>query len=259
MSGVPCRDRFTLRVRRTASRANLGIASGFTLLEVLIAVSLLALLITLAVGTLRTAVRSVRSGEALIQRTDRMRVAQEFLRRQLSHAMPLPFERLEDSGENRVFVAERDSLRFVAPMPGYLSRGGPHVQWLTLQSGPDGMQLEFDHSQLNGYDPDNPKGNSKREPVVLLEGFRDARFEYRALDEQGELSDWDANWDDPQQLPLMVRLVLEFDPDSRQTWPDLEVPVLVATAVPGMFNRAGRLTAPQRDPAGLAPRPEQRR
>src|SRR5690606_9228138 len=140
----------------------------FTLLEVLVAVTLLALLVTLAVGTLRTAVRSVRSGEALVERTDRTRVAQEFLRRQLSHAMPLPFERMEDTGENRVFVAERDSLRFVAPMPGYLSRGGPHVQWLTLESGRDGDRLVFDHAQLNGYDPDNPKGRSKREPVVLL-------------------------------------------------------------------------------------------
>jgi general secretion pathway protein J len=237
---------------------------GFSLLEVLIAVSLLALLVTLAMGTLRTAVRAVRSGEALIERTDRTRVAQEFLRRQLSHAMPLAFERLEDTGENRVFVAERDSLRFVAPMPGYLSRGGPHVQWLELERGQDGMRLVFDHAQLNGYDPDDPKGESQREPVVLLEGFREARFEYRALDEQGELDDWSSTWEDPQRLPLLVRLSLEFDPDSRRRWPDLEIPVLVATAVPGLFNRAGVPRVP--DEAGFAPnpsnpdgRPEQRR
>ena len=236
---------------RAGTRAS--VHGGFTLIEVLIAVSLLALLMALAVGTLRTAVRAVRSGEALIERTDRTRVAQEFMRRQLSHAMPLPFERMEDTGENRIFVAERDSLRFVAPMPGYLSRGGPHVQWLTLESGQDGDRLTFDHSQLNGYDPDNPKGSSKREPVVLLDGFRNARFEYRALDEQGELSEWSANWDDPQRLPLLVRLVAEFDPDSRRRWPDLEIPVLVATAVPGLFNRAGLL--PGGDGAGFVPDP----
>jgi general secretion pathway protein J len=169
--------------------------------------------------------------------------------------MPLPFERLEDTGENRVFIAERDSLRFVAPMPGYLSRGGPHVQWLTLESGQDGDRLTFDHAQLNGYDPDDPKGKSKREPVVLLEGFRDARFEFRALDEQGELSEWSSTWDDPQRLPLLVRLVLEFDRDSRQRWPDLEIPVLVATAVPGLFNRAGMIPTPGQDEAGFVPDP----
>ena len=211
---------------------------GFTLLEMLIAVTLLALLVLLAFGSLRTAVRSVRSGEALVERTDRMRLTQEFLRRQLSHAMPLPFERLEDTGENRVFVADRNELRFVAPMPGYLSRGGPHVQWLTLVDGPRGGRLEFDHAQLNGYDPDRPKGDSEREPVVLIEGFRDARFEYRALDEQGELSDWSSSWEDAQRLPLLVRLTLEFDEDTRQRWPDLEIPLLTATATPSLFNTA---------------------
>lgn len=217
--------------------------------------TLLALLVALAVGALRTAVRSARSGEALIERTDRVRVAQEFLRRQLSHAMPLPFERLEDTGENRVFVAARDELRFVAPMPGYLSRGGPHVQWLALVDDREGMRLEFDHAQLNGYDPDDPKGDSKRPPVVLLERIREARFEYRALDEQGELGEWEARWDDTQRLPLLVRLVVEFDEDSRQRWPDLEIPVLTATATPGLFS-GGRLPT-DFGPSGDGTQPQQ--
>ena len=223
-------------------------ARGFTLIEILIAVTLLALLILLAMGTLRMTVRSVRSGEAMITRTDRMRTAHEFLRRQLSHAMPLPFERLEDTGENRVFVADKESLRFVAPMPGYLARGGPHVQWLSFVDDPDGLRLEFDHAQLNGYDPDDPKGKSKREPVVLLDRIREARFEYRALDEAGELSEWDDSWDDAQRLPLLVRLVIEFDEDSRQRWPDLEIPLLAATATPGMFNVDSRQPPPSEPP-----------
>lgn len=195
--------------------------------------TLLALLLAMAYGTLRTAVRAMRSGEALIDRTDRLRTAQEFLRRQLSHAMPLPFERMEDTGENRVFVADRDTLRFVAPMPGHLSRGGPHVQWLKL----DDDVLEFDHAQLNGYDPEDPKAGNKREPVVLLDGIRDAKFEFRELDpETGELGEWEGDWEDPQRLPLLVRLVVEFDEDSRQHWPDLEIPLLVATGMPGMFG-----------------------
>jgi hypothetical protein len=33
-----------------------------------------------------------------------------------------------------------------------------------------------------------------------------------------------------------VRLDVEFDDDSRQHWPLFEVPLLVATAAPGMFG-----------------------
>jgi general secretion pathway protein J len=246
-----CRRYASFAARVRVAPAATHRARGFTLLEILVAVSLLALLIALAVGSLRTAVRAARSGEALVARTDRMRVAQEFLRRQLSHAMPLVFERMEDSGENRVFVADRESLRFVAPMPGYLSRGGPHVQWLTFERGIDGMKLVFDHAQLNGYDPDDPKGDSKREPVVLLEGFSDGEFEYRALDEQGELDDWSSSWDDTQRLPLLVRLRLEYDRDARERWPDLEIPILTATATPGLFSPGrmpGRANPPTVDP-----------
>lgn len=246
-------------IRRSSSWRYSGAtrAAGFTLLEILIAVTLLALMVTLAMGALRTAVRATRSGEALIERTDRMRTAQEFLRRQLSHAMPLPFERLEDSGENRVFVADRGGLRFVAPMPGYLSRGGPHVQWLSFVRDRDGMRLEFDHAQLNGYDPDDPKGDSKREPVVLLDGFREGHFEYRALDEQGELDAWGANWDDAQRLPMLVRLVLEFETDSRQRWPNLEIPLLSASGMPGFFNRAAVVPGAGSGDPGFGPSPDQ--
>src|SRR5690606_20684943 len=159
----------------------------------------------------------------------------------LSNAMAIPFERMEDMGENRVFVADANEMRFVAPMPGHLSRGGPHVQWLMLERGQDGYRLLFDHHQLNGYDPDNPQGQDKRPPVLVLEGLARARFEYRMLDENGELTDWSSSWEDPQRLPLMVRLAAEFDQDENREWPDLEIAVMAGSAIPMMFaSRPGR-------------------
>lgn len=213
---------------------------GFTLLEVLLATALLAMALTLAYGALRAAVGAVRSGEALIERTDEVRVAQEFLRRQFSHAMPLAFEEMEDNGERKLFEADAEFVRFVAPMPGYLSRGGPHVQWLQVSRERDGYALSFDHAQLNGYDPEMPKPEESRPPVVLLEGMADARFEYRALDETGELGEWTDAWDDSQQMPMMVRLVVEFDRDDARMWPALEVPLRLAAAA-GQGFRGTRL------------------
>lgn len=206
-------------------------AAGFTLLEVLIAITLLALLMAMAFGTLRGAISATRSGERTVNWTNQTRTVQEFLRRQLAHAMVIPFERMEDIGENRVFVADRDELRFVAPLPGHLASGGPHVQWITIA----GDQLLFDHAQLNGYDHSDPKANNPRDPVLLMEGFSSAHFEYRGLDENGELGSWSRQWENVQQLPLMVRLVLEFDEENRD-WPDLEIAVLAGSAMPAMFG-----------------------
>ena len=223
-------------------------ARGFTLLEVLIAVTLLALLLTVAYGSLRTAVHVGRSSEALIARTEQTRTAQAFLRRQFSQAMPLAYERLEDGAVERRFEGSDDNVRFVAPMPGYLSRGGPHVQNLAIVDDGRGQRLEFTHAQLNGYDPDEPLSEG-RDPVVLLDGFVNGRFEYRALDENGELGDWEEEWDDDaQRLPLMVRLHVEFEDGNRRTWPELEVSVLASSLPAFAFGRARGMPRPQAQP-----------
>jgi general secretion pathway protein J len=205
-------------------------SAGFTLIEILISVTLLAVLMVMAMAALQTSVRAVRSGEALVSRTDSMRIAQEFLRRQISQAMPLPFERMEDLGVNFVFEADGQSLRFVSPMPGHLARGGPHVQTLTLARDRDGMRLEFQHSLLNGYDPEQIDSAEQRPPVVVLDDFDNARFEFRGLDENGELTEWSESWEDPQLMPLVVRLLVDFPEDSPQRWATLEIPVLAGTA-----------------------------
>lgn len=213
---------------------------GFTLLEVLLATSLLALALALAYGAIRAAVGAVRSGEGLIDRTEQVRIVQEFLRRQLSHTMPLAFEEMEDNGERKVFEADQGFVRFVAPMPGYLSRGGPHVQWLAIESGRDGERVLFDHAQLNGYDPEQPKPEDARPPVVLLDGLADAHFEFRTLDPAtNELGEWTEEWEDPQQLPVLVRLVVEYPRDDLRAWPALEIPLKLAygTAVPRRTTR----------------------
>jgi general secretion pathway protein J len=201
---------------------------GFTLLEVLMALVLLALLLSLAWASMRAAIQSSRAGEALIARTEQSRTVQTFLRRQLSQAMPIAYEQLADQGRERRFEGSADELVFVAPMPGYLSRGGAHVQTLSFVGSGRGQRLEFNFAQLNGYDPDNPEFGA--EPVVLIDGISRGRFEFRELDENGELRDWNSDWETSERLPLMVRLVLEFDREDPRHWPSFDVTVMAAAS-----------------------------
>lgn len=210
-------------------RAGAAGARGFTLLEILLSVALLSLVITLAYGSLRVAIQASRSGEALIERTEEMRTTQGFLRRQFSQMMPVAYERLDDSGAEKRFEGDAEVVRFVAPMPGYLSRGGAHVQELALVRGRRGLQLEFRHAQLNGFDPAEGFDDS-REPVVLIDGIREGRFLFRRIEDDGELGDWGDEWEDPQQLPLLLRLELAFDDGDQRVWPDFEVAALAASA-----------------------------
>lgn len=235
-------------MRRIPSQA------GFTLIEVVLAITLLALLLTLAYGAFRATAASVQRGEALMDRTERVRVAQQFLRRQLSFALPMMYERVDQGGlENKVFEGDSSQLRFVAQMPGYLAQGGPHVQTLTLYSDAEGYRLEFEHALLNGFEFDAPPRRDARPPVVLLQGARNAAFQYRGLSPEGELEEWTDRWEDPTRLPLMVRLEAEWPEQAQMRWPPLEVALMRAVAVPGLGSGlpGGRI-----DPGvGRPPRP----
>ena len=201
-------------------------SDGFTLLEVLMAIILLGLLIAGAYGGIHAAVKAMRAGEASIDRTDSLRTAQEFLRRQIEHILPLAISRDQNTGETTVFEGDAKFMRFVALMPGYLSRGGPYVQTLELAPGNDGLQLQFTDTMLNGYDAQDAK-TSDTPPVVLLDHIREGRFEYRSLDDQGQLSDWSSAWPDSSVTPLLVRIDLTMQSGAQAAWPILDVPLLL--------------------------------
>lgn len=211
-------------------------ARGFTLVELLLAILLLGLLMAGAWAGITTATKATRSGEALIDRTNRVRVAQEFIRRQIRNALALPYVVDKSTGETRTFEGDADVMRFVAPMPGYLSRGGAYLQTLELRPGRGGgRELVFAHELLNGYDPDKPR-EAERDPVILIEGIRRATFEYRGLDETGKLGDWEDEWDEPGSQPVLVRMKFDMDERSGYVWPEIVVPVLANSANAGFFD-----------------------
>lgn len=192
-------------------------ARGFTLIEVMLSVALLAAGLGLAFATLRNATLATERAETSAQRQERMRAVQAFLRRQLDAAMTEPMEYDETTNEAKLFVAGDGGIAFSAPMPGYLSRGGPYVQHFRLARAPGGgLQLEFVHQLLT---PDGAI-DSEREPEVLLTGIAEGRFEMRTLTDDGEPGPWTTEWDTPGQLPRLVRLQLRMeDPNAR--WPVL--------------------------------------
>lgn len=245
------------RQGRSTPRLRSGMARrgrGFTLLEVLLAIVLLAVLLAGTYGAIRTAVRATHSGELAIDRTNRLRVAEEFMRHQISRIMPLAFGRDDTSNTNYVFEGDARTMRFVAPMPGYLSKGGPYVQTLTFEGNrTGGRQLVFTDSMLNGFDLDD--STEKPEPAVLLDQIADGHFEYRTLDENGELTDWSDQWDDPSVTPVMVRVVVDMLPEAQVEFPEMEIPLMLDVGAmrrnrPGQVMRGVGLQAGSRSRLG---------
>ncbi|MCB1626375.1 MAG: prepilin-type N-terminal cleavage/methylation domain-containing protein [Xanthomonadales bacterium] len=212
--------------RLGAKRRGSGSLQGFTLIELLLAIGLLALLFGMAYAGLRGGLKAADAGEALIDRTNRVRVTQEFVRHQLSRLLPLAFEQDPGNGVFRVFEGESNRIRYVGPMPGYLGKGGPYVQELEILRVGRERQLVFRHWLLNGFDPDD-SDNDDALPVRLLAGIDRGGFEFRTVDDRGEISDWTDDWDEESQTPVMIRLQMRMKEDSRLVWPTLDVAMVV--------------------------------
>ena len=70
----------------TSLRSRLA-QSGFTLLELLIAITLMGLILVVLYSGLRLGLNSSESGGQRAEATDRLRLVHEFLRRQLAQSM----------------------------------------------------------------------------------------------------------------------------------------------------------------------------
>ena len=198
---------------------------GFTLIEVVIATTLLALALAIAFGTLRSASRATARAEAAAQREERLRAAQSFLRTQLSSALAVPFEFDGESGAATFLRASPGKLEYVGTMPGYLARGGAYLQTIELVRGADGQQLRFQHQQLTS----DGAMEAEREPVVLLDGIAEGSIEVRTIDEQGKPGRWQDRWQVSAQLPPQVRVRLRFR-DERRDWPEMVVALRLGAA-----------------------------
>ena len=95
---------------------------GFTLLELTIALTLLALLSAVLFGSLRLAGRSTDSGEAKVEAAASMRLAQDFLRSNLEAQHPLRMRKIIEWPI--LFRGTRDELRYAADLPPRVAGGG---------------------------------------------------------------------------------------------------------------------------------------
>lgn len=201
-------------------------SAGFTLVELLLAITLMSILLGLTYTGLRAATQSSQRGELLLAAGGELRASHQFIRRQLNQILPLPYAVTEDAEELRiVFEGDARHIQYVAPMPGYLGAGGPQVQLIEIVNADDGeLLVQFSHALLQGFEESRLMD---RDPVVLLEGVSSAGFEFLTEDEEGELIGWTASWDQQNTLPVAVRLDLEFTEELNMQWPDLAAGVRV--------------------------------
>ena len=115
-------------------------SGGFTLVELLVALTLLALLSALTFSGFRFGARAWERAGAHIDHAAEIQVVQAFLRVRLSEAAPV-LEAGENPDRLIAFAGDAESLTFVTIMPTHLETGGYSTLALSLDRRGGGGDL----------------------------------------------------------------------------------------------------------------------
>ncbi len=199
-------------------RENAGRADGFTLLELLVALTLMGFILALAFGGLRFGAKAWQSGNRVIERLSEFQVTHRVVTRILSQAFPLV---LQNGVKPRyAFEGTAAGVSFVAFMPHYPDVAGPHIIRLEIVRTERGNELRMKRAPF-APSADGLKLADADEDVPLFETPHPIAFSYfNAIGESGD-GEWLDHWDDDKQMPALVRLRVTAPDDEGPVWPDL--------------------------------------
>ena len=201
--------------------------TGFTLLELVLSMSVLALMSAICYGAFHVAIRAVERGEVAVMTAQRLRAATDVLIKQVKSAVPYAALN-EDEDVYPFFVGHPSTMTFVTAN-GLLGGGGLSRVRYYVQDDPIGLVLDenphFSPVGL-GTDPADEPGAAS---AVLLTGFTSLRFEY--LLDDGADFEWRSLWDGYEEdlLPTAVRITIEGLPGLETDVWGHEIPIMVTT------------------------------
>jgi general secretion pathway protein J len=202
-----------------------AIPGGFTLVELMIALALMALISALLYGSLSLSANSWDRGEAKVEQVTDMRLTEEMLRQTLAAQHPLRFHKVVD--QPLYFAGGADSLSFAAAMPG---RAGGGMFYFRVAVAPAGDRSRLTLARvIPDYSANALPDFRDAESSVLAEDIGEVKFGYFGRDpDANDASDptWRDRWDDPQILPQMIRI--DVKPRKSEAWPTMIVETRLA-------------------------------
>ena len=187
--------------------------AGFTLVEVLIGITLLAMLGTLIASGMRLGGRAWSDAERQTDNSDEMVLLQSFIRRTIVRARPAYAS--PDPGDNSIaFAGDADSLSLVVPQPG-TAYGGPWV--------PERFYVAADGASRALFVDLQGDAAATVKPIVLLDNVAAVRFAYFGAAGPGRPPAWQDHWTGRDRLPDLVRVAIIRDNAKLRAWPELVV------------------------------------
>ena len=191
---------------------------GFTLLEVLIGMSLLAVMMLLLFASLRICVQNWNAGENKIAQVSQRAIVQNFFQSKLYATLPLYADFFEE--EQFSFQGNQQQLQFVAPMPSSVGKLGIQLFTLGLQPSKENKGSDL-HVDIQPFFPKKEDEEWDEEKVVILKNIQTLRYGYYGPDQAGDDPEWHEEWLEKSSLPALVSVEIQLT--NGEVWPQVVV------------------------------------
>ncbi len=189
--------------------------AGFTLLELLVAMTLLALLSVALVQAIRFGTRSWHVAETVAENDSKIIETQAQIQLMVERLYPEFVNPTPTSGYI-LFDGRADRFTFLTPdtsNPGSLSR-------VTIGEGNLGQDLVLASSKAPELDLDTPPNETHG---VLLHGLRSLEISYYGKARPKDAASWHSDWRFKTLPPALIRMRVEFAENRSRTWTELIV------------------------------------
>jgi len=188
---------------------------GFTLIEVIVSLTILGFILVITFGAFRLSLSAWDRGEQTREEYQRQRTAIQLISRQIKSMVPYKIKTQKAEGDYLAFEGKPQSVKFVSSLS--LKSVQPNGFVFAIYDFKDGGQeggrlVVYEQRVVNkDFFEEGPKEELE---VNLLEGVTDVRFEYfREEDKEktraeGWFTEWNAK--EEKELPTALRMTLKY-------------------------------------------------
>jgi len=176
-----------------------GRQKGFTLLELLISITMIGLIMLIVTGAMRLSYRSVSSGEKRIDQLERLRMTAGIIAAQVQSSLPLKLE--GDIEPKNSLSGQSDTLDLATNYSLWKGQSGYVLATYSIAPNPDGTQALSISEHTVGVED--------MHQTELMSGFDEMRFSYYAKGVADSQGSWNDAWTDETLSPEKIRLVMK--------------------------------------------------
>lgn len=202
--------------------------SGFTLIEVVIAISLLSIMMVLLFASMRIGAESWNTSESKLDSVNKKAVVYQFFKQHLSMAKPVfelndPSQLTDISQTKLVFQGSAEAVIFVAGLPMASAHKG-------LQIFKVGLDPKKSDKLTVWLTPYLLRKRQKTEQADLLEGVESIKFAYFGQSTIDSIAMWSEQWERVDQQPQLIKVSIKLKDES--FWPDMIFPLKITGYLP---------------------------